>query len=242
MQSRKEKLLYGMKLGIPIAFGYIPMGIGYAALAIKAGFDPIQTVSMSIIVFAGAGQFMAVSMFAQGAGLLAIILTSFVVNFRYFVMNVVVFNKVEESNTLLNALSAHVVTDENFAIFALLKESSIWIYIGLAFFTWSTWVLGAAIGVILLDLLPIIVTNSFNISLYALFVALLIPSVKKSKNIAVTVVLTGILNYLLQFVLGQWALIVATLLGAGIGMYLVDDDELDLQGSDKNAKAAEGGD
>ena len=57
------------------------MGIGYAALAMKAGFNPFQTVSMSFLVFAGAGQIMAVSMFAQGATLLNIVLTSFVVNF-----------------------------------------------------------------------------------------------------------------------------------------------------------------
>ena len=47
-----------MKLGIPITFGYIPMGIGYAALAIKAGLSPFETVSMSVLIYAGAGQIM----------------------------------------------------------------------------------------------------------------------------------------------------------------------------------------
>jgi predicted branched-subunit amino acid permease len=202
------------------------MGIGYAALAIKAGLNPIETVSMSFFVFAGAGQFMAVSMLAGGASLIAIVLTSFVVNFRYFIMNFVVYNKVEESNLPLNILSAHLVVDESFAIFSLLEESSIWIYIGLAGIAFLSWVFGAAIGVVLLDFLPVIVTNSFNIALYALFVAILVPSVKRSSRIGIMVVITGILNYVLQFFIANWSVIAATLIGAAIGMYIVPDGDL----------------
>lgn len=219
-------MFYGIKKGIPITFGYVPMGIGYAALAIKAGLNPIETVSMSFFVFAGAGQFMAVSMLAGGASLIAIVLTSFVVNFRYFIMNFVVYNKVEESNLPLNILSAHLVVDESFAIFSLLEESSIWIYIGLAGIAFLSWVFGAAIGVVLLDFLPVIVTNSFNIALYALFVAILVPSVKRSSRIGIMVVITGILNYVLQFFIANWSVIAATLIGAAIGMYIVPDDDL----------------
>lgn len=202
------------------------MGIGYAALAIKAGLNPVQTVLMSFFVYAGAGQIMAVSMLAQGATFLAIVLTSFVVNLRYFVMNTCVYNKVEESSLPLNILSAHLAVDESFAMFSLMEESSIWIYIGLAGIAFLSWVFGAFIGVMVLNILPVIVTNSFNISLYALFVALLVPAIKNSKELAVLVVLTALLNTVLQFFIGNWSLIVATLLGAIIGMYIVDDETI----------------
>lgn len=205
------------------------MGIGYAAMAIKAGFDPLQTVSMSIFVFAGAGQIMAVSMLAQGASLLNIVLTTFVVNFRYFIMNTVAFNKVTESSPKLNMLTAHFIADESFALFSLMDKSSIWIFLGLCLIPYSSWVLGALIGVIILNALPVIVANSFNISLYALFVAILIPNLKRSKNITMMVVITGILNYLLSLVISHWSLIVATLLGAIIGMYIVGDDEVNIK-------------
>ena len=78
----------------------------------------------------------------------------------------------------------------------------------------------------LLDLLPVIVTNSFNISLYALFVAILTPAVKESKQIALLVLITAVLNVVLGQFLGNWSLIVATLVGAAIGMYIVDDEYL----------------
>ena len=146
------------------------MGIGYAAIAIKAGMTPLETISMSFLVYAGAGQIIAASMVLSGATAMAIILTNFVVNLRYFVMSTCVLNKIEDSNTPLNILAAHVTVDESFAMFSLSEDSSIWTYLGIAITAWLSWCLGAGIGVVLLDLLPVIVTNSFNISLYALFV------------------------------------------------------------------------
>ncbi len=200
------------------------MGIGYAALAIKAGLTPLQTVSFSILVYAGAGEIIAVTMLLNGATALAIILTNFVVNLRYFVMNVCVYNKVTKTSLLKNILSAHTITDESFALFSLMEESSFWTLIGLSVTSWMSWILGAVIGVYALDLLPVIVTNSFNISLYALFVAILIPSIRKSKQIALLVAITAVLNIILQFFLGSWSIIASTLIGAFIGVYLVDDE------------------
>lgn len=202
------------------------MGIGYAAIAIKAGLTPLQTISMSFLVYAGAGQIIAVSMVLSGATAMAIILTNFVVNLRYFVMSACVLNQVEESNTPLNILAAHLTVDESFAMFSLSEDSSIWIYLGISITSWLSWCFGAAIGIFLLDLLPVIVTNSFNISLYALFVAILTPAIKENRQIAILVLITAVLNVVLGQILGNWSLIVSTLVGAGIGMYLVDDEYL----------------
>ncbi len=224
--SKKEKFIKGSKMAIPIAFGYIPMGIGYAAIAIQAGMNPIQTISMSFLVYAGAGQIIAASMLGSGAGLLAIVLTNFVVNLRYFVMSTCVLNKVEESNLGLNILSGHLTVDESFAMFSLSENNNIWSYIGLGLTAWLSWCFGAAIGVVVLDFLPVIVANSFNISLYALFVAILIPAIKENRQITILVLVTAILNILLSQFIGNWSLIVSTLIGAIIGMYIVDDEYL----------------
>lgn len=218
-----DKFLYGCKSAIPIAFGYIPMGIGYAALALKAGFNPFQTVSFSVLVYAGAGEIIGATMVANGATAIAIILTNFVVNLRYLVMNTAVYNRMTENSFIGNILTAHLVTDESFAMFSFQSESSIWFYTGLALTSWLSWILGAAIGVFVLDFLPVIVTNSFNISLYALFIAILVPAIKNNKRLGLLVDITAVINVILQFVVGNWSLIISTLLGALIGMYIVDD-------------------
>ena len=223
IKYRTDKFLFGCRSAVPVMLGYIPMGIGYAALALKAGFNPFQTVSFSILVYAGAGEIIGATMVANGATAIAIILTNFVVNLRYMVMNTAVYNKMEENSLLGNILTAHIVTDETFALFSFEKESSMWFYAGLALSSWLSWILGAVIGVFVLDFLPVIVTNSFNISLYALFIAILVPAVKNNKRLGLLVVLTAVLNVILQFVVGNWSLILSTLIGALIGMYIVDD-------------------
>ena len=166
--------------------------------------------------------------------MLAIVLSSFVVNLRYFVMNTVIFNKVEDAPLPLRIFSSHLAVDESFAMFSLMEESSIWTYIGLAGIAWLSWIFGAIIGVLILNILPVIVANSFNISLYALFVALLIPAVKESKELAILVIATAILNAVLQFFIGNWSLIIATLLGAIIGVYIVDDETILGEAYSKN--------
>jgi cadmium resistance protein CadD (predicted permease) len=57
-----------------------------------------------------------------------------------------------------------------------------------------------------------------------LFVAILIPAIKESKQIALLVFITAVLNIVLSQFLGNWSLIVSTLVGAAIGMYIVDDE------------------
>ena len=64
-----------------------------------------------------------------------------------------------------------------------------------------------------------------------MFVAILIPAIKENRHIALLVLITAVLNIILSQFLGNWSLIVSTLVGAGIGMYIVDDEYL-LSGDD----------
>ena len=66
----------GLKAGLSVLFGFVPVGIAYAVLASQAGFSPLETMLMSMTVFAGASQIMAVGMYAQGAGIAAIAITT----------------------------------------------------------------------------------------------------------------------------------------------------------------------
>ena len=64
--SKRDEYLAGARAGIPVLLGFIPVGIAYAIMARQAGFDIFETCFMSVAVFAGASQMMAVGMYAQG--------------------------------------------------------------------------------------------------------------------------------------------------------------------------------
>ena len=98
---------------------------------------------------------------------------------------------------------------------------------GLAGISWLAWIAGAYIGVSILSSLPEVVTYSFNISLYALFVAMLITNIIKSKQLCLVVLITCVLNIVLGLIIGaNSSLVISLLIGAIIGMYIVDDEEL----------------
>ena len=79
-----------------------------------------------------------------------------------------------------------------------------------------------------------------NISLYALFVAILVPTIKDNYRIGIVVAITAVLNCVLQVILGSsWTLIVSILIGAFIGMYILDDEDLDDDCGGDNCKVAE---
>jgi 4-azaleucine resistance transporter AzlC len=72
---------------LPIILGYVPVGFAYGVLAQKSGLSGINTLLMSLLVYAGSAQLIAVGLFAAGAAPLAIVATTFVVNLRHLLMS-----------------------------------------------------------------------------------------------------------------------------------------------------------
>jgi 4-azaleucine resistance transporter AzlC len=112
----KISSLQGFTAALPIWIGYIAVGIPFGVLARQTGLSPLEIALMSIIVFAGSSQFIAVSMFAAGATSLPIIITTFVVNLRHLLMSSALALHVKTISKPLLSLFAYGVTDESFAV------------------------------------------------------------------------------------------------------------------------------
>lgn len=106
----------GLSAGWPICLGYLPIGMAFGVLAQKAGLTPVQIGLMSIMVFAGSSQFIAVSMLSAGASAAAIVTTTFVVNLRHVLMSSALAVYLKSAHRGLLALYAYGVTDESFAV------------------------------------------------------------------------------------------------------------------------------
>lgn len=225
---KSKQYVEGMKAGIPVLFGFIPIGIAYAIMAGNSGFGFGEIVLMSVCVFGDASQMMAVGMYAQGAGLAAIILATFILNLRHFIMSTCVFSNLKQKAGKEKFVAAYGVTDESFAIFATTKgaNQTIWFFLGMITVTYSSWVLSGVLGAIAANFLPEALSQSLGIALYAMFLGLLIPSVKNNLKLGILVVLTAVVNTLLSMIMASsWALIIATLLCAGAGVFFVELEE-----------------
>ncbi len=81
--TRRSEFWDGVRATFPLVVGAIPFGIIFGALAVNSGLSVGATAAMSAFVFAGSAQFVATGLVAGGAGILVIILTTFVVNLRH---------------------------------------------------------------------------------------------------------------------------------------------------------------
>ena len=213
-------------MSTPVILGFIPVAIAFAIMASSAGLTPLESVSMSVFVFAGASQMMSVGMIADGAGYLAIVIATFIMNFRHFIMSTCVFERMHGATPIQKMLLSFGVTDESFAIFTTTEREKCnkWYFFGVFLGPYLSWIGGTVIGSFATSILPESVSGSLGISLYAMFIALLVPKVKTNVRLLAVVVLTALINFALQqFIEPSWSLIVSTLVGAGIGMVLVED-------------------
>lgn len=225
--SKKQQYCLGLRAGLPVILGFIPVGVAFAIMAGQAGLTVAETILMSVFVFAGASQMMTVGMLLQGAGAVSILLATFILNLRHLIMSACVVNRMKRTTIELRLLAMFGVTDESFAIYTTMEEEncSVWFFLGLITVTYSSWVAGTAIGAFSSGILPQLVTDSLSIALYAMFIALLIPNVKHNFRLGLLVVITALVNMGLQQVMASsWALIVATLVCAALGVFLVDDN------------------
>ncbi|MDO4749472.1 MAG: AzlC family ABC transporter permease, partial [Eubacteriales bacterium] len=196
----KKQYLAGARAGIPVVLGFIPVGIAYAIMARQAGFSILQTCGMSAMVFAGASQMMAVGMTAQGAGIITIILATFILNLRHLIMSTCVINRMPEGHLKVKLLAAFGVTDESFAIFTTEEKEhcTIPFFLGLITVTYLSWNVGTLLGAVTSDFLPEVLTASLGIALYAMFIGLLVPGLSSNGKLGALVVLTAVCNTILS--------------------------------------------
>jgi 4-azaleucine resistance transporter AzlC len=210
----------GLQAGISIGIGYFPIALTFGLLAKTTGLSIYETVLMSIIVFAGASQYISLSLIAYGTGILEIILTTFIVNIRHFLMSTSLTEKCEEDYLFNKLLYSFGITDETFSVVAT-KEgtASTGFMFGVISVSYSSWVVFSGVGHLIGASLPQTLQESMGVALYAMFIGLLVPSMKKSVKVVFLAVLGAVFNsiFTLSHLMAQgWAIVTATLLSAVI--------------------------
>jgi 4-azaleucine resistance transporter AzlC len=208
----------GLHGGLSIAIGYMPIAITYGFLAKATGLSLGETLLMSMIVYAGASQYMALDMIAKQMGMFEIIFTTFIVNIRHMLMTASLNEKVVKERSWKKALYAFGITDETFSVAAVQKEKLTTGYIfGLVLIAYSSWVCFSGVGHIIGAGLPDVFQEGMSIALYAMFIGLLVPSMKGSWKVVFLALLAAVFNsffVLFQLLSSGWAIVCSTLISA----------------------------
>ena len=208
------------KAAWPIVFGYIPLGMACGILAQKVGFDWFQMLMMSVFLFAGSGQFIALAMIGSGSTVMPVVLTVCIVNLRHLLYALILNQYIAKESWLYKLFYAQEIVDETFAVnqnqFSVCRDG--WSgrnALGVNFIGHSSWVLATLAGLFLGNSIYID-TALVSYALIAMFIGLW-----SFHFLNASLVLTGIFGGLLALLLSFWLshmlnVVAATVLAAAL--------------------------
>ena len=218
----------GLRDGLPIALGYFPVSFAFGIFAVGPGLQPIQAILISLLNVTSAGQLAGVPLLVSCAPYLELALTELVINLRYALMSITLSQKLDRSVTLPDRFAiAFVNTDEVFAVSTaqtgLVSRSYMY---GLILTPYLGWAFGTVFGALAGDILPTLLVSALGIAIYGMFISILIPAARDSRNIlAVELLSAGIsvaIAYLppLDFISSGFSIILSAV-GASLLLALI---------------------
>ena len=138
-----------LALTAPVAMGYIPLGTVFGFLLVQAGGHWSLALVSSLLVYAGAAQYMMVPMLAAGMPLASIAFATLVVNLRHIFYGLSLLDRLPPQR-LARAYLAFTLTDETYSILTTLPPATpsrqmVW----LAMLNHGWWLLGSALGALI---------------------------------------------------------------------------------------------
>ena len=212
---------------VPSVFVY---GTVFGGLAVQAGLTVAQVLGMSLLVFAGASQFVAVPMLAGGAPAVAIVVTTYVVNMRHYLMAATLAPSFRGFRRVWLALIAHLINDESFAVaVARSRPPDPWIYLGSALAICGAFVVGVAVGVALGGLVSEPERYGLDFAFPAVFLALVAVQLRHRADWLVAIGAAVVAVALALMLPGNWHIVVTGLVVSVVAARLLPVDEADRQ-------------
>ena len=185
----------------------------------------VYAVLFSLLVYAGAGQFIAVGLWGMGASVFSIVFTTFVINLRHVLMSAAVAPWFAPFTRFQQFIIGWGLTDEVFAMHSMAmatgEKARLPLVYAANFTSHSGWVLGTFIGAVAGDFLPDPKLFGLDYALPAMFLALLVPQCKE-RLYTLAAVLSALLSVILaMYDTGRWNVIIASVITSTIGALLV---------------------
>lgn len=223
MKSRASEFSGGLIAVIPLLLGTAPFGLIYGTLAVAAGLSTGASILMSLLVFAGSAQFIAVGLVAAGAPVAVIILTTFVVNLRHMLYSATLLPYLKTLPQRWRIPLAFWLTDEVFAACvgryreedeSLYKH---WYQLGSSLGMYINWQFWCGLGLYLGSRIPDTGAWGLDFAMPVTFIGMTIPFVKNKASVVCvfTAAAVSLMTGFLPFKLG---LIIAALAGVTAGI------------------------
>jgi len=183
--SRTETALrHAFPVTLPVLFGYLAIGIPFGIMVVKAGYPWFLSPIMGIFMYAGAGQYIAIGLFAAGVPLSGLLVTTLMVNIRHIVYGLSLTEKFKNTGKLKPYL-IFSLTDETYALLTGVNVPENvppgYFYTAVAGLNQLYWVTGSCIGALAGKYIPYSFAG-IDFALTALFAVLLVNQLRTTTN------------------------------------------------------------
>ena len=219
----------GLRHGLPIALGYLSVSFAFGIQATAVGLSPLQATLISIFNVTSAGQLAGLQLMAAGAPLIEMALTQLTINLRYALMSLSLSQKLDGSMTTMHRLLLSFCnTDEVFAVASQQpgKVGRAYLY-GLTNGPFVGWVAGTLLGALAGGILPKAVTDALGIAIYGMFIAIILPPFRRSREVRAVVLVAVAMSCLFtllplfSFLSDGFRIIVCAVVASALGAWLM---------------------
>lgn len=228
MKNENSLLKDGVRDGLAIGLGYLSVSFAFGIFAVGQGLSVWQAVIISIANLTSAGQLAAVPIIASCGSFVELALTQLIINLRYALMSISLAQKLDGDVRLRDRfLMSYAMTDEIFATASTRRGNVRRRYFyGLMILPILGWTLGTLLGSLAGDLLPASVVSALGITIYGMFVAIVVPVARDDRPTAICVLIAVALSCafrwlpLLNTVSGGFAIIICAVAASAIAAAL----------------------
>lgn len=223
----------GLKSGLPIGVGYLSVSFTFGIIAVKYGLTWWEALIISMLTVTSAGQFAGITMMTSPGHYLEMLVSQCTINVRYSFMSISLSQKVNERfKGIWRFIFGFMITDEIFAVASSKKEVSRSFFAGLCVLPYLGWSLGTLIGALLGNILPHALMSALGLAIYGMFVAIVVPDIKKSRSITTVVIIALALSFLFTYtpalknISAGLSISICAIIAASAGAFLfpIDDD------------------
>lgn len=225
---KENEFLTGVKDTLPIMVGVFPFGLAYGIVAQSIGLTPGETLLMSMLVFAGAAQFISLPMFAEGAGLIMIALTALLINLRHLLMGISLAPYMTGLSLPHKALLTFGMADETYAVTISRAQSigySASYHLGSNAAGYMTWTVSTIGGIFLGSHISDPLSWGLDFAMPATFLALLVPRLTDKRSLLVCLVAAGVSILAAVAIPGKWYIIISCITAAAVGGLMEGTEE-----------------
>lgn len=192
---------YGLKRSIPIGLSYLAVSFAFGVLAIR-GVTPLVAAIISFTNLTSLGQFAGMKLIIAGASYIELIGTMLLINLRYLLMSISLTQKLVPNIPMWKKMIfSFGVTDETYAMAIDEKENLTASYMfGLMVLPILGWTTGTILGALGAQIFPEKLVEALNLALYAMFISIIMPELKKSKPVLFVVLVSISLSCIFEYV------------------------------------------